>query len=346
VTPFADGRIDIDTETTTTLGIHQILVTARDTCGAVMTRSFKLTVRSATCVTQQSAVFAADTANHRIQRFNGNNWNVIGPGTKGSGLGQFTSPESVVASANGQKIYVADTGNLRIQWSQNSGGTWAVFASGLIPQGLVLDRDGNLYVADSRDNRVVRYTGGVPGTPVVLAASGSGLGRVSNPNGLAIDCRMNLYVADTGNNRILVIATADSTMIPNTGTVMASSGAGLNPAQVTAPQGVAVDNVGKLYVADTGNNRVLTIASAPTPGAATVLCTFGFALGQVRGPEGVTVAAFTAGPIAGASSIVISDTTNNRIQGSRLPIAAGSWVLLGGGPGAGIGQFTLPSKVR
>jgi DNA-binding beta-propeller fold protein YncE len=153
---------------------------------------------------------------------------------------------------------------------------------------------------------------------------------------------MNLYIADTGNNRILVIATADSAVLPNTGTVVAASGAGTNPAQVSAPQGVAVYNSGKLYVADTGNNRVLMIASAPATGAATVLCALGSALGQVRGPEGVTIAVFQFGPLAGGPSIIVSDTMNNRIQGSRLPAAAGSWMLL---PPL-TGQFNLPSKIR
>jgi len=90
------------------------------------------------------------------------------------------------------------------------------------------------------------------------------------------------------------------------------------------------------------------MSNAPAPGAATVLCAVGPGLGQVRGPEGVTIAAFQFGSLAGGSSIVVSDTTNNRIQGSLLP--AGSWALLppplGGGPGALPGQFKLPSKVR
>jgi sugar lactone lactonase YvrE len=167
---------------------------------------------------------------------------------------------------------------------------------------------------------------------------------VSNPNGLAIDCRMNLYIADTGNNRILRIETADAAAFPNTGAVVAGAGTGLNPAQVTAPQGVAVDNAGDLYVADTGNNRVLLIPSAPAPGAGTELCTAGTQLGEVSGPEGVTVASFIAGPLAGGATLVVSDTMNNRIQGTSLP--AGAWMLLGGGPGVGAGQFKNPGKIR
>jgi sugar lactone lactonase YvrE len=305
-------------------------------------------VRSATCITEHNAILVADTGNNRVQQSSGGAWNTIGAGTSGSGLGQFSSPEAAVASSDGQRIYVADTGNRRIQWSQNGGATWAVFASNLVPQGLVLDRDGNLYVSDARDNLVLRYAGGVTGSPIVLAASGSSAGRVNNPNGLAIDCRMNLYIADTGNNRILAIANADSVGFPNQGTLLAGPGNGLNPAQVTAPQGVAVDNSGKLYIADTGNERVLMIASAPSPGAATVLSALGPALGQVRGPEGVTIAAFALGPLSAVESIIISDTTNNRIQGKGL--AAGAWMLIpppmGGGPGTAAGQFQTPSKVR
>ncbi|HKX31745.1 MAG TPA: hypothetical protein VJ302_28935, partial [Blastocatellia bacterium] len=73
------------------------------------------------------------------------------------------------------------------------------------------------------------------------------------------------------------------------------------------------------------------------------ICALGPALGQVRRPEGVTISAFTNGQLAGMSSIVIGDTNNNRVQGSRFPI--GTWVLLGG-PGTGIGQFTRPGKIR
>jgi sugar lactone lactonase YvrE len=332
------GSVTVNTLSNTTLGAYPVTVTAVDACGATASRTFNLTVRSATCSTEHNLSFVADTNNHHIQRFDGVSWTLVGSGVRGGGLGQFDSPEAVVASGDGQLVYVADTGNRRIQWSQDGGATWAVFASNLTPRGLALDRDGNLYASDALDNWVVRYSGGVPGSPVGLAMSGSGSGQVSNPNGLAIDCRMNLYIADTGNNRILVVGTADATMIPNTGTVVAAPGAGLNPAQVWRPEGVAVDDTGNLYVADTGNNRVLLITSAPASGAATELCAAGSQPGQARGPEGVTVVAFKTG----VSWLVVSDTSNNRIQASTLPV--GAWTLLS--PPAGGGLFDHPSKIR
>jgi hypothetical protein len=344
-----NGQVTVQTFAGTTPRTYTVLLTATDTCGATATRTFKLTVRPLACATERNALYAADTGNDRIQRFNGIAWGVVGSMVGGSGLGQFRAPEAVVASADNRVLYVADTGNRRIQWSQNGGGTWAVFASGLTPTGLALDRDGHLYVSEAGEHRVSRYHGGIPGTPVALATAGNGAGRVSNPNGLAIDCRMTLYVADTGHDRILSILTADAAMIANTGTVVASAGAGLNPAQVSRPQGVAVNNAGTLFVADTGNDRILQFGAA-LPGPAAALCTAGTAVGQVDDPEGVAIGALMAGPFAGGSSVMIGDTGNDRIEGIRMPVAANVWALvpppMGGGPGSAVGQFKDPSKVR
>jgi sugar lactone lactonase YvrE len=344
-----NGQVTVQTFANFTVARpYLVQVTATDACGATATRTFKLTVRPLACPTERSTLLAADTGNDRIQRFHGVAWSVIGSMIGGNGLGQFRTPEAVVASTDLRTIYVADTGNRRIQWSRDGGASWAVFASGLTPTGLALDRDGHLYVSEAGENRVSRYHGGVPGVPVTLATAGNGAGQVDNPNGLAIDCRMTLYIADTGNDRILSVLTADAAMLPNTGTVVASAGAGLNPPQVLAPQGVAVNNAGTLFVADTGNDRVLQLAANLASAAA--LCTAGAGFGQVQDPEGVTISAFAAGPLGGGPSVVVSDTGNDRIEGIRMPVAANAWLLvpppLGGGPGGAVGQFKDPSKVR
>ncbi|HNG92825.1 MAG TPA: NHL repeat-containing protein, partial [Acidobacteriota bacterium] len=162
-------------------------------------------------------------------------------------------------------------------------------------------------------------------------------------NGLAIDTSFTLFIADTGNNRVMKITSANTKTTANTGTLVAGFGSGLNA--VRAPQGVAVDAAGNLYVADTGNNRVVRFANG-NPGTATALATSGTTLGKVRAPEGVTISSFTVGTLAGGDSLVVSDTTNNRIEGRLL--AGTTWVLVGtpNGLGTNPGQFRSPSKIR
>ncbi len=289
-----------------------------------------------------SMLYVADTINNRVQRFDGTVWAQIGP------VGLFKTPEAVTADPFGQRIYVADTGNNRLEWSTDGGVTWALFASigsGLnqvrAPQGLALDPDGNLYVADTGNNRVLRFDGGVPGAATVLLTNGSTLTQVRTPHGLAVDTAFNLFVADYGNNRVLRVAGADQ---PGPVVTLIAS-LGSSSSQVRQPQGVGVDTAGNLYVADTGNNRVLQFVGG-NPGPATVLATIGSGLGFVRLPEGVTVSMFTAGPLAGISFLSVGDTANNRIVGR--PVDTATWQLVGApnNVGSAIGQFRSPSKIR
>ena len=295
-------------------------------------------------------VMVADTTNNRIQRFDGNTWSVVGVGTVGNGNGQFRLPEAVTSSPDGQNIYVADTGNNRIQWSTDSGTTWANFAtigSGLnqvrAPQGLVLDSAGNLYVSDTGNGRVMRFNGGSPGSGVVIASNGAASGQIGSPRGLVIDGTFRLFVTDESNSRILRISNADTTVSATSGTIIATLGTALN--KVKNPQGIAIDGSGTLYVADTGNSRILRWTNA-NPNNATTLALTGSSLGQVNYPEGVTITQFAIGPLAGSPLLVVGDTANNRIQGRPLP--TGGWTLVGApnGVGTGVGQFRAPSKIQ
>jgi sugar lactone lactonase YvrE len=281
--------------------------------------------------------------------FDGVSWAVIGIGTVGSGGGQFRLPEAVTFDEEG-RIYVADTGNNRIQWSTDSGASWANFAtigSGFnqvrAPQGLALDSAGNLYVSDTGNGRVMRFNGGIPGTGVVIASNGTASGQVGSPRGLTIDSTFRLFVTDESNSRILRILNANTTVSATSGAMIATLGTALN--KVKNPQGIAIDGSGTLYVADTGNSRILRWINA-NPNNSTTLALTGSALGQVNQPEGVTITQFVTGPLAGSPLLVVGDTSNNRIQGRFLP--TGSWTLAGtpNGLGTGVGQFRAPSKIR
>ncbi|MBI4748116.1 MAG: putative Ig domain-containing protein [Acidobacteria bacterium] len=315
-------------------------------CGAV---SDTVTITIVNCTVVQYSLMVADTTNNRIQGFDGTNWAVIGVGTVGSGPGQFRLPEAVAFDLTG-RIYVADTGNNRIQWSTDGGTTWADFATNgtgtnqvKAPQGLTLDSEGNLYVSDTGNGRVMRFDDGNPGTGVVIASNGTGGGQVGSPRGLAIDATFRLFITDETNSRILRITNAHTTVATASGTILATSGTGMN--KVQNPQGITIDSNGTLFIADTGNSRILRWVNA-NPNNASTMALIGSQLGQVNRPEGVTVVTFTSGPFAGGPMLIVGDTSNNRIQGRYIP--TGQWNLVGSpnNIGSGTGQFRSPSKIQ
>ena len=330
------------------LGTTTVNVTATDSAGIQDTCSFTVTVVEP----EPDRLYVADTVNHRVQFFDGINWQLVPGtvGTLGTGNGQFRLPEAITASRDGTRIYVADTGNNRIQFTTDSGGTWQNFAtlgSGLnqvrAPQGLTLDRDGNLYVSDTGNGRVLRFNGGNPGTGVLLASNGTASGQVGRPMGLAIDNLFRLFIPDDLNSRIVRILNANTATLRDTGSVFVQTGTALN--RVRNPQGIAFEADGDMYIADTGNSRVLRFANGNVNSATSIALT-GSLPGQVNYAEGVTITLFTAGPFAGQPMVIIGDTNNNRIVGR---FAAGSQWFLVGNPnnlGTGIGQFRSPSKIR
>lgn len=148
------------------------------------------------------------------------------------------------------------------------------------PGGVAMDTSGNVYVADTGDNTIrmiapdgiVSTLAGSPG--VSGSADGDGTNALFNgPMGIAVDSSGNVYVADTGNDTIRKIASggAVSTLAGLAGNAGSVNGLGTN-ASFYAPEGLAVDASGNIFVADTWNDTirevspsgaVLTIAGSP-----------------------------------------------------------------------------------
>ena len=138
-----------------------------------------------------------------------------------------------------------------------------------IPQGLAVDSAGNVYIADTLNNRVRRVNAN--GTITTVAGTGetgyAGDGRpgreakLNFPTGLAIGFIDTLFIADTGNNVIRQLG-PDGAIHTVAGTGEAGyrgdAGRALD-AVLHAPGGLAFDNEGNLYVADTLNERVRRI---------------------------------------------------------------------------------------
>ena len=145
------------------------------------------------------------------------------------------------------------------------------------PYGMVVGPDGNYYITDRGANRVFQMT--PTGTVTTYAGTGisgfagdGGLAvqaNFSNPSGLVFDAQGTLYVVDSGNQRVRAIAT-DGTVRTIAGSGVSGFAGDNQTADFAAfqnPSGIAIDNIGALYVADNGNNRIrkLTLRVVPTP---------------------------------------------------------------------------------
>ncbi len=188
-------------------------------------------------------------------------------GAAGSEPGQFLSPRAVAVAADGS-LYVVDSMNNRIQHLGPDGtvlqvwGTRADVSAGAAPGGtfnepwgIAVGPDGSVYVADTWNYRIQKFT--TDGTFVRMWGFFGGPADAPEafygPRGVAVDAQGRVYVADTGNKRIVVFD-ADGKYVTQFG----SPGMGLG--QLDEPVALAVDAAGNVYVTDTWNQRVQVFA--------------------------------------------------------------------------------------
>ena len=267
-----------------------------DSAGSITTVATGLRFPRGLAVDGSANLYIADYGNHRIRRVDAQGvvTTFAGtgePGSSGDGgpavQARLSFPHGLVVDGSGN-LYIADEGNHRIRRVDGSGTITTVVGIGGIginndggysgdggpalgawlnsPRGLAVDGSGNLYIADLINYRVRQVdTAGTITTIAGIGKSGySGDGGPADeallwgPNGVAVDDAGNLYVADSGNHRIRrVDPTGTITTVAGTGT--RGNGGDAGPAikaQLSGPSGVAVDNSGNLYIADTYNQQV------------------------------------------------------------------------------------------
>jgi len=299
----------------------------------------------------------ADTGNHRIRRltYDGDLSTYVGtgqPGNNGDGANltqlQLNAPAKVVSDDASGLVFIADTGNQMIRCVDPShhlitvaggGATTLVVGAAPIaglnarlqgPTGMAFDSGGNLYVCESAANRILKLDASHEWKIGVYAGtSTAGFGgdqgpalqaRFNHPADLAVDSQDNLYIADTGNNRIRKIG-------PD-GTVSTVAGNGLigffgdgrtaEAASFTAPSGVAVDNLGDLFVADTGNQRIRVVRADGT-----VATLAGTGASGYAGDGGLPASASFRTPLALAynpsGGLYVVDQGNHCVRRFNLP---------------------------
>jgi uncharacterized protein (TIGR03437 family) len=243
-------------------------------------------------------VFIADTQNHRIRKVSGGAiTSVAGSGTAGySGDGgsataaQLNAPFGVAVDAAGN-LYIAEFSNSRVRKVDTKGAITTVAGNGVAgysgdggpaasaqlngPQGVAVDGAGNLYIADTANNRIRLVTlNGVISTVAGNGIAGySGDGRpaasaqVGNPTGVAVDAVGNIYVADSSARVRKVYPGGIIATIAGTGLRGYSGDGGVaTNARLNAPSAVALNAAGNVYVADTGNNAIRLLQFAAGTG--------------------------------------------------------------------------------
>jgi uncharacterized protein (TIGR03437 family) len=209
----------------------------------------------------------------------------------------LSGPTGIAVDPNGT-LYVADAGNNRVlryprpvgqqgritpdavigQTGFTTSNSAIVSASSLnAPGGVAIGLNGDLFVADSGNNRVLEYLAGAGTGAVAIRVYGQAnmnsalkpsqlsAQTLSSPQGVYVDQASNLYVADSGANRVVVYSnTPVAATSGDPATYIIGQGSFFGAAGGTAlktPTGIGVDGGGQIYVADSGNNRVLIFPS-------------------------------------------------------------------------------------
>jgi len=203
------------------------------------------------------------------------------------------------------------------------------------PAATVLDKAGNIYIAESGNNRVRKVTAG---TLVISTIAGTGIAgwsgdggaatsaQLSSPEGLAFDSAGNLYIADTGNNRVREISSKTGVVTTYAGNGTGSYGGDGGPAiaaGLSAPSGLAFDATGNLYIADSRNNCIRKVSAT----GGTIATFAGNGKWDYTGDGGSASAAAFRQPeaisIDTQGNLYIADQMNNVIR----KVAQGTWII-------------------
>jgi DNA-binding beta-propeller fold protein YncE len=245
-------------------------------------------------------LYVADTGMDRVQKFTSSGEYLLTWGDHGTGEGLFDRPSAIAVDGAGN-VYVVDSGNQRVQKFSSDGvfiAKWGSEGTGNgqfdYPTGVAVDAAGSVYVVEEWGNRVQKFTAN--GTFIdTWGRRGSCDGYLEDPTDIAVDPAGTVYVADTRGvqrftpdgefvswiaglpgsrgievdevGRLYAISHDEVMVYSSAGILVTAWGSrGTGDGRFNEPSGIAVDGIGNVYVADTGNNRIQKFApGVPTP---------------------------------------------------------------------------------
>jgi uncharacterized protein (TIGR03437 family) len=218
----------------------------------------------------------------------------------------------------------------------NAQGLWS-------PEGIAVDAQGNLYVADTCNARVLRFPApfaqknvGLPQANLVLGQTslvGQPIQDVSGQTmkssyGIAFTAAGNLVASDPLANRVLYFEKSGSDFQSGESASSVFGQPNFNsslPSVLAGPHQVSLDSSDQLYIADTGNNRIAVLPSVPTAGNNPAVL---FSIAGLSNPYGVFVD-------PGSGGIWVANTGGNQV----LEYASGAAVIENATPSATLGAF-------
>ena len=201
------------------------------------------------------------------------------------------------------------------------------------PEGVAVDGAGDLYIADTANNRIQR----IDATTGIISTTDS---QLNQPVGVLVDRGGNLYIADTGNHivRFVSVKTGIITTVAGTPYITVfdpnsiGDGGPATQAEMNSPTALALDAAGNLYIADAGNNRIREVSA--TTGIITTVAGTGVAgytgdnilatQSQLNDPTGIALDA--------AGNLYIADSYNNLIR--KVTALTGVITTVAGVPGS------------
>lgn len=267
-------------------------------------------------------------------------------------------PAGVVVDPNTGRLFVADMGHARVlSWpsaeTRRDGAAadlvigkpnFTTYLSDLPfgvnmgrPTGLALDSQGNLYVAEASASLVLVYAQPFSnGMGATLIISGQDNPHLYNPLSLALDSQDNLYVADTFNHRILFYETPLASQNitpdrvfgqPDMSSTAPNAGGAISADGLHYPSGVALDEAGNLYVADSNNHRVLVyLEPLQGDGRADLVLGQGddFTTGEAnKGGVSAESLNYPYGlQVDAAGTLYVADADNHRVLGYYHPLVS------------------------
>jgi len=294
----------------------------------------KLAAPEGIALDAQGNIYIADTDNCRIRMVtpDGKIQTIAGtgvPGTLGNAAAtqaRLAYPVSVAVDSTGN-VYIGEEFDIRKVDTSGIISTVAGLGTAVVDgpavqsaigstPGLAVDSAGNLYVADSDNNRVRVITGTniktIAGTGTAGFSGDGGAGtkaQLDFPDGIALDSAGNLYVADQDNDRIREITAQGNINTIAGATHFAGDGGRAVSALLHLPMHAAGDSKGNLYFSDSANNRIRKIDALGniTTVAGTGICAY-------TGDNGAAIQAAVCGPtqlaIDASGNVYFADSEN------------------------------------